>query len=203
MGEIVKLSELGDKQLNQVVDVFVEGFYIPTLKRITKDKEKLRRLFINAFDGDMSYAYLHDGNVVGFMGLADDRKRPMRLDEKTYIEEFGSFSGKMVYKQLIATMENIKVHSPDEICIDYITTHPEHRSMGIGKKMIEYVRDNMGYKYIWLEVLSKNPRGIAFYEREGFKQGIVKTNFFLNLLAMVMGYGKLITMRMEAGSKQQ
>ena len=203
MGTVVKLSELDDKQLNQAVDVFVEGFYYPTLKRISKDKEKLHRLFINAFRGDMAYAFLHDGNVLGFLGLADQHNRPVKLDKTTYLEEFGNFSGQMVYKQLIATMENIKVHSPDEICIDYITTHPEHRSMGIGKKMIEYVRDNMGYKYIWLEVLSKNPRGIAFYEREGFKQGIVKTNFFLNLLAKIMGYGKLITMHMEVDVKQR
>ena len=203
MNGIVRLSELDDKQLSQAVDVFVEGFYYPTLKRISKDKEILRRLFINAFDSDMAYAYLNEGDAVGFMGLADRHKRPIKMNVETFKEVFGNFSGNAVYKQLLTTMENIKVHSPDEICIDYIATHPEYRSLGIGKKMIEYVRDNLGYKYIWLEVLSSNPKGIAFYEREGFIQGAIKTNFLLNLLTMISGYGKLITMRMEPHKLQE
>jgi ribosomal protein S18 acetylase RimI-like enzyme len=64
--------------------------------------------------------------------------------------------------------------------------------------MIKYVRENLGYKYIWLEVSSKNTRGIAFYEREGFKKVGVKAN----ILVMLQGFGKLITMRMESEAKR-
>ena len=192
MSEIVKLSELDGNQLDQAIDVFIEGFY-NTLKSVTKDKAKIHRLFRNTFDCDMTYAYLHDGNTVGFLGLADHKKRPIKLSKEVFIEELGGFTGKMSYNAVSAAMEKIKVDNPEEVCIDYIATHPEYRSMGIGKKLIEYVRDNLDYRYIWLEVSSTNPRAVAFYEREGFKKTSVKTN----LLVMLQGFGKTITMTME------
>ena len=193
MSEIVKLSDLDETQLNQAVDVFIEGFY-NTLKSVAKDKEKLHKLFKHSFDCDMTYAYLYEGDAVGFLGVANHRKRPIKLSQATFVEVLGGLAGKQSYKAVSAAFEKIKVHNPDEILIDYIATHPEHRSMGIGKKMIEYVRDNLGYRSIWLEVSSKNSRGIAFYEREGFKKVSAKTN----LLVMLQGFGKMITMRMEA-----
>jgi len=192
MSEIVKLSELDNNQLNQAIGVFVEGFY-NTLKSFTKDKEKMHRLFQNAFDCEMTYAYLQGSEVVGFLGLANHQKRPTKLSKETFVEVLGGFAGKMAYKSASAAMEKIKVHHPGEVCIDFIAVHPEHRSRGIGKKLVEYVRDNLGYRYIWLEVSSKNPRGIAFYEREGFKKVSVKTS----LLVVLSGFGKMITMRME------
>ena len=192
MSGVVKLSELDDNQLDQAVNVFIEGFY-NTLQGITKDKEKLQKLFRNSFDGNMTYAYLQDGEAVGFLGLADYQKRPIKLNEETFLEVLGERTGKMAYKAVSASMEKIIAQSPDEIWIDYIATNPERRSMGIGKKLIEYIRDNLGYKYIGLVVYSKNPRAKAFYEREGFKTVSVKAN----LLVILQGFGKAINMRME------
>ena len=192
MSGVVKLSELDDNQLDQAVNVFIEGFY-NTLQGITKDKEKLQKLFRNSFDGNMTYAYLQDGEAVVFLGLADYQKRPIKLNEETFLEVLGERTGKMAYKAVSASMEKIIAQSPDEIWIDYIATNPERRSMGIGKKLIEYIRDNLGYKYIGLVVYSKNPRAKAFYEREGFKTVSVKAN----LLVILQGFGKAINMRME------
>ena len=70
--------------------------------------------------------------------------------------------------------------------------------MGIGKKLIDYVRNNLDYKYIGLVVYSKNPRAKAFYEREGFQIVSVKSH----LLVMLQGFGKAITMRMEIKAKR-
>jgi hypothetical protein len=47
MSEIKKLSELDDKQLNQAMDVFVEGFY-NVFSSVSKDKEKLHARFAKA-----------------------------------------------------------------------------------------------------------------------------------------------------------
>jgi len=43
MDEIKKLSELDENQINQAMNVFIEGFY-NIMSAITKDKEKLQRL---------------------------------------------------------------------------------------------------------------------------------------------------------------
>jgi len=53
MGEIVKLSQLDDRQLDQAVDVFIEGFY-NTLQSVSNDKEKIHRIFRNSFDSNMT-----------------------------------------------------------------------------------------------------------------------------------------------------
>ena len=44
MNEIKKLSELDEKQVNQAISVFVEGFY-NVFSSISKDREKLHKLF--------------------------------------------------------------------------------------------------------------------------------------------------------------
>ena len=36
---------------------------------VSKDKEKLHGLFKNSFDDDITYAYLQNGEAVGFLGL--------------------------------------------------------------------------------------------------------------------------------------
>ena len=192
MSEIVKLSELDDNQVTQAIDVFIDGFY-NVFNSVTKDKAKLHNLFKHSFDYEMVYTYLHDGDVLGFLGLATHQKRPIKLSKAAFAEIMSGFVGKMAFKSMGAAIEKINVNSPDEVCIDYIATSSEHRSKGIGKKLIEFVRDNLGYKHIKLEVFSKNPRAKAFYERIGFTAAGTKSGIMLSL----MGHGKTIAMRMD------
>lgn len=190
--EIKKLSELDSRQVNQAINVFVEGFY-NVFSSITKDKEKLHKIFLNSFDYEMTYAYLCDGEPVGFLGLANHKKRPLKINEDIFLEEIGGFAGKMTYQGVSSAMEKINVFSPDEVYIDFIATAPEHRGMGIGKQLIGFVRDTLRYKHIELEVFSKNKRAKAFYEREGFKIVKIKTN----LMMMLRGNGRTIIMRLD------
>jgi ribosomal protein S18 acetylase RimI-like enzyme len=193
MAEIKKLSELDEAQINQAFSVFVEGFY-NVFSSISKDKDKLHRLFKHSFDYDMTYAYLLDGEAVGFLGLADHRKRPMKLNREIFMEILPGFGGKVSYKTMCAVMDKLNVFSPQVISVDFIATSQEHRSKGIGKQLIEFVRDTLGYKQIELEVFSKNPRAKAFYERTGFEVVKVKAS----LPAMLQGFGKRIVMRLDA-----
>jgi ribosomal protein S18 acetylase RimI-like enzyme len=141
----------------------------------------------------MTYAYLQDGEAVGFLGIANYQKRSIKINKDVLIELMGSFGGKMAYKPMSAALEKLNTNSPDEVYIDYIAASPEHRSKGIGTKLIEYVRDNLGYKYLMLEVFTKNPRAKELYERLGFKTVKVSTH----LIVLIQGFGRLITMRMD------
>ena len=192
MNEIKKLSELGEKQVNQAINVFVEGFY-NVFSSISKDREKLHKLFKYSFDYDMVYSYLQDGEPIGFLGLADYRKRPVALNKEVFMEMMGGFAGKVSYKAISTALEKLNVVDPQDIYIDYIATSPEHRSKGIGTKIIRFVRDNLGYKRIEFEVFSKNPRAKAFYEREGFKVIKVKRDLMMTL----RGFGNRIVMRLD------
>jgi ribosomal protein S18 acetylase RimI-like enzyme len=192
MIEIKKLSDLDEKQVNQSVEVFVEGFYF-TLKSLSKDKEKLHKLFKNSFDYNMTYACLQDGEAVGFVGLANDQKRPTKLDKEIFIEIMGGFAKKLSYKAASAGFERPKAIGPQDIYIDYIATSPEHRSKGIGTQLIEFVRDTLDSKHIELETYAKNTRAIALYERLGFKVTRVKKSFIMRL----KGFGNMVYMRLD------
>jgi ribosomal protein S18 acetylase RimI-like enzyme len=193
MNEIRKLSELDEKQVNQAVDVLIEGFYF-TLSSVSKDKEKLHKLFKNSLDYNMTYAYLQESEAVGFLGLADYQKRPIKLNKEIFIEILGGFAGKLNYKAVSASFEKTKAIGPQDIYIDYLATNPERRSKGIGTQLVEFVRDTLGYKHIELETYSKNTRAIALYERLGFKVTKVKKSLAMRLT----GFGNMVYMRWNA-----
>jgi len=193
MDEIKKLSELGDIQVNQAIDVFIEGFYF-TLSSVSKDREKLHKLFKSFLDYNMTYAYLQDGAAIGFLGLAYNQKRPVKLNREVFTQIMGGFAAKTSYKAVSAAFEKVKDIGQQDILIDFIATSPEHRSKGIGAQIIAFVRDTLGYKKIQLETYSKNTRAIAFYERLGFRVIDVKKSLMMKL----SGYGSLVTMRFDA-----
>ena len=193
MNEIKKLSELSEEHVNQALNVFVEGFY-NVFSSITKDKDKLHKIFKHSFDFDMVYVYLLDDEVVGFLGVADCRKRPLKINKEVFLETIGGFAGKMTYLGVSTAMEKLNVVSPQDIYVDFITTSPEHRSKGIGKQFIEFIRDTLGYKHIELELFSKNLKAKRFYEREGFK--VIKVKF--DFMMMIQGFGRRIVMRLDA-----
>jgi len=94
MSEIKKLNELEEIQVNQALDVFVEGFY-NVFSSVSKDKSKLHRLFKNSFDYDMTFAYLHDGEVLGFLGIGTYEKRSLKLNKEILFEIMGKVGGKI------------------------------------------------------------------------------------------------------------
>jgi len=197
MEEIKKISEIDESQVNQAINVFVEGFY-NIMSSISKDKEKLHWLFKNSFDYDMTYAYLQDGEAVGFLGLGNYQKRALNLSKDNFMkilpENLPGFAGKSIYKAMYSSMCKPHGSSPEEIYIDFIATNPECRSKGIGTKLIEFIRGDLGYNAIGLDVMTKNLRAKKFYERMGFK--VIKTK--LDLMTRLQGFGGRIIMKWEA-----
>ena len=86
------------------------------------------------------------------------------------------------------------ISNPEDIYIDFIATNPEYRSTGIGTKLIEFIRSDLGHRTIILDVMTKNPRAKKFYERMGFR--VIKTK--LDLMTRLQGFGGRIIMRWEA-----
>ena len=193
MDEIKKLSELDENQMNQAITVFIEGFY-NIMSSISKNKEKLHRLFKNSFEYDTTYAYLQNGEAVGFLGLGNYQKSALNLNREIFMEIFRGFASKVVYKVMHSSMCKPNVSNPQEVYIDFITTSPEYRSTGIGAKLIEFIRGDLGYNAIGLDVFTKNPRAKKFYERMGFQVIKVKADLILR----IQGYGGRVIMKWEA-----
>jgi len=192
MDEIRKLSGLNEKQVDKAVSICIDGLY-NLFSAVSKDKEKLHRLLKNSFDYDMTYAYLQDGEAVGFLGLGNHLKRPIKLSKEIFMDIKGGFAGEVAYKAMSKAMEKLNINSPHEVLIEYIATNPEHRCKGIGSKFIEFICHDLSYKAIELEVFSKNPRAIKFYERKGFQIVSKKADFMM----MIQGNGRRILMRLE------
>jgi len=196
MDEIKKLSELDENQKNQSINVFIEGFY-NIMSVVSKDKENLHWLFKNSFDYDITYAYLQNGEAVGFLGLGNNQKRALNLNKDVFMKilpvTLPGFAGKSIYKAMYKAMCKPHTGGPEEIYIDFITTNPEYRSTGIGSKLIEFIRCDLGYRTIKLDVMTKNPRAKKFYERMGFK--VIKTK--LDFMARLQGFGGRIIMKWE------
>ena len=190
--QIVRLSELNEKHINQAVILFVEGFY-NMFKGITRDKSILQELFKDSFDFQMVYVYLQNDCVVGFLGLGNSQKRAITLKKETCRKLFGAFKGTMIYKQMGSMLEKITVQNENEGYIDYITTDAQFRGMGIGTRLLQYVCNNLPYEYYILEVLLKNMNAIKLYEKLGFNR--IKTT--TNIMFMLNGFGKSIIMRLE------
>jgi len=188
--KILKLAELNEKHINQAITLFVEGFY-NMFKGVSKDKSILHELFKDSFDCQMVYIYLQDDCVAGFLGLGNSQKRAVTLKKETCQRLFGKLKGTMIYKQMGSILEKITVEN--EGYIDYITIDTQFRGMGIGTRLLQYICDNLQYEYYTLNVVSKNVNAIKMYEKFGFKQ--IKIS--INLMFMLNGLGKDVTMRLE------
>jgi len=192
MNEIVKLTELNEEQIDQAFHVFVEGFY-DIYSKLSKDKAKLRRLFMRSFDFSMAYAYVQDGRAIGFLGIRDSEKKLMNVDKEAFFEMIKGLAGKIAYKAMNAALATLPQAGPGEGYIDYITVSQEFRGMGVGTILIKYAQENLGYRRLLLEVFTKNKGAMALYKRLGFEA--VKANS--NILVIMQGLGKLITMKLE------
>ena len=191
--EIKRLSELNHLQVEQAVSIFIDGFYYIYAKAVSKDKNLLKELFIDAFDYDMVFVCLYDERVVGFLGLGNRHKRCVALSKKNCQRLLGSFKGAMIYMQMGSMLHEITVHGINEGYIDYLTTDDNYQGKGIATRLIKYVCDTLSYESYTLDVLSKNTRAKRLYEQLGF----VQTHIKKNLLVMLGGFGSQIVMRLE------
>ena len=192
--KISKLSELNEIQVRQATAICVEGLY-DIFSMISKDKNLLTELFMESFDYDMCYACLHDGEAVGFIGLGNSSKRAagnMKLE--TFEKLFDKRKAKYMFPGIYAGMGKPKVKSDKELEVDFLATSPALRSKGIGKLLMVFVCENLGYETCVLDVYSKNIKAIKFYERLGFKQYSVKSEWMIRLFR---GIGKTITMKLN------
>ena len=119
---------------------------------------------------------------------------------KTFERLFGKRMAKNMFPGVSNGMAVPKVKSENEVEIDYFATSAHLRGKGIGKQLILYVFDNLHYESCTLEVYSKNPKAIKFYERLGFKQVSVKSEWMIRLLR---GIGKTITMKLNIKDVQR
>jgi ribosomal protein S18 acetylase RimI-like enzyme len=190
---IKPLSQLTDAQASQAFDMFAEGFHF-IFSPISKDRPKLRELFMASFDRQMAWVCLAGELPVGFLSCGTHEKQPVNMRKEDCLRVLGRVKGRLVYRFAAPILARPHVEDADVGYLDYLTTDPAYRGRGIGTAMFRYVCETLPYERYSFEVLSKNETAIRLYTKLGMKQVKVKND----PVASLVGHGKPIIMAFEA-----
>jgi ribosomal protein S18 acetylase RimI-like enzyme len=182
--EIKEYGQLNSKQKEEAIEVFIEGF--GHMMTFSKDREELKCLFSASFHPAYIYVYLESGKVLGILGIASNRIRPIKLELNQCISLFGKFKGSIIYKQMSSIFQSQAVKNDTDLYIDVLATSKEARGRGVASKLLEYAFSLSQYKECYIEVLSKNLNAKRLYEKSGFI--ISKKKIFSFTVLMGLGY---------------
>ncbi|MBE5873172.1 MAG: GNAT family N-acetyltransferase [Lachnospiraceae bacterium] len=194
--EIISYGNLTDVQKQELVWILIEGF--GHLMTFSKKEEELERIFLDGLHPDYTLAYVEENKVLGLVGIATNRVRPVRFPLEVCIELFGKGKGKMVSAQMNAIFQSRVVKEDTDLYIDVLATSKAARNKGIATKLLEYCIALSGYQTYYIEVFSKNHVARRLYEKNGFT--IYKKSFLSPLVLQGSGYP--IKMKKVKGEKK-
>lgn len=181
---IAKLSDLSDEYKEKSIELFIDGF--GHLFSFFKDKKIMKEFFLGSMDFSMVYVTLYDNNIAGFIGISNNKKRPVSFDIEKFKHLFGKFLGTIIQKPISTVMEKPVVHGDKDLYIEYLVTDKNYRGKGIATKLIEFVCNELGYDEFYIEVLSKNINAKKIYEHLGFVE--FKREYNLSTIIRGLGY---------------
>ena len=178
--EIIKYSQLNSLQKEEAVEVFLEGF--GHMISFSKDKQDQKDIFSVAFHPEYFYTYIENGKVLGILGIATNRIRPIKFDLDQCVRILGKRKGYLVCKQMNLIFQSKVVKKETDLYIDVLATTRNARGRGIGTKLLEFAFAFPTYKDCYIEVLSKNHNAKRLYEKCGFVTYKRKFVSFLSLM---------------------
>lgn len=126
---------------------------------------------INKNSNEGLYIVEMNNRVAGVMklGAKEIKTDGMSISLKKIFKIYGFFKVIKAFMLFRALQTKLK---DDEVYVDYIVVDKNHRSLGIGAKLLtqgmKKARE-LNKKRFTLNVLDNNPRGRALYERFGFE----------------------------------
>lgn len=177
---IAKLSDLDANMVEQTVALLVDSFH-PIFKGISKEHEKLRRLFMPCIQLDLCYVLLQNSQVAGFVAVSDCNRRAIMILEDACISTFGARKGKILAWQLRKFLSKPAVTQQDHGYIDFIATDPEFKRCGVATKLLTHVEQNTDFSCLYLDVITSNHSAISLYKKSGYIVNAVKKSFWMRL----------------------
>nr|BBH85584.1 hypothetical protein KTC_03350 [Thermosporothrix sp. COM3] len=163
-GTIEQLSRLDTSHKQQVVQLFVDGFY-QHLSALTPDRRILCNAFRDAFVSEQVYVYLLENRVLGMLAYSTQHSSALQLNRRTLQQELGFFKGLMVSFTLGQKPIPIEAH---QAYIEDVVTHQEARGKGIASQLIQHLIHTLPYTEYTLEVVDTNTKAVRLYEKLGF-----------------------------------
>jgi len=169
--QFAKASELTFDPRAQMAEIFAEGFYDQGIKFFSKDKAKLARAFAHMFILDGFYVALDGQTIMGFVGVAEKKPPPIKLDKRILIRGLGFLRGRLAYWGL----NRFSVNNPypfdmdtQTASIEFVATAPAYRGRGVATQLLTHAMQDFAFKKYVLEVVDTNPGAISVYEKLGF-----------------------------------
>lgn len=165
--KIVEYGCLNELQKKQAVELFIEGF--GHFMTFSKDEGLKRKLFFEIFHASLFKCYVEEEKVLGLMGIATNKIRPLNFDYDLCIKYFGKLKGAILSKQMNAIFQTPVVKSENELYIDILVTGSQARRKGVGTALLNYAFEIEGYTVWFVEAFSNNQAALGLYKKNGFR----------------------------------
>lgn len=169
MGDFVisDLAELGDEEVRQAADIFVEGFY-DSLRYFSADPGKLAKALVHAMVKEQFFVALEEGKVLGIFAYSAGRKRPFRFHRAVLRRELGWLRGTLFYNLVRQELEKPLELADRQCYFEAVATAKEARGRGVASRLNDELVTRLGYEDYFLEVVDTNTAAIRLYEKLGY-----------------------------------
>lgn len=160
-----------DKDRSQAAKLYVTAFK-SKFENLIGSAEKVQAIFENTMNSDYCLcAYDENDNLLGIAGFQIGKCGFIDMKLNDFIKLFGILKGiwKAILIDIIFTREP---ESDNELLMDGIAVDSNYRGQGIGTQLFDSLikyGEEEGYKFIKLDVIDRNPRAKALYEKIGFE----------------------------------
>jgi len=183
--EIKSAKDVNGNIREKISKLYVEAFG-KDMGAISKNPEKLVKVFTHMFIVDDFYVCIIDNEVVGMAACANREAYSIKHDKKELIKELGLIKGLVVnrfLKTIFTTPPNYQIEIDSKTgSIENVVTNSNYRKKGIATSLMEYIFALNKYEKYFLEVLDTNENAIKLYKKLGFKEvGTVKIHHFNNI----------------------
>lgn len=165
--KIVEYGSLNEFQKKQAVELFMEGF--GHFMTFSKDEDLKRKLFLEIFHASLFICYVEEEKVLGLMGIATNKMRPLNFDYDLCVKYFGKIKGTILSKQMNAIFQSPVVKAKNELYIDILVTGIKARRKGVGTALLNHAFEIEEYTVWSVEAFSNNQAAISLYEKNGFR----------------------------------
>ncbi|MGG3508552.1 GNAT family N-acetyltransferase [Paenibacillus lautus] len=189
----ITIEPMHSKYNSQVSRLYVHGFHGKFQTLTNMNEDELALFFEKYFDqyptnpASQRMIALQDGEVIGTISIKRKIETSIKNKQRKFSwKSFKSFGKWNVFKMSIGLYLFDYKPQDGECYIADVVVHPDHRSKGVGKLLMQWVQDFVqaepNLDRLSLHVSGKNPRARFLYERLSFHTHLQENSIFWHFL---------------------
>jgi len=175
--EIKRAIEFGDDIRERLGELYVNVFYDDTLKYLSGDKAKLKKVFARGFVLEYIYVAVIDNEIAGMIACMGKGQICINIDLKTLVKNLGIFKGLITNFVLNQFISDFPELDEKTALVEYLAIDKKHLRKGVATALFNSLFSLPEYKNYILEVMNTNTKAYNLYEKLGFKTVYKKIYF--------------------------